>query len=174
MIYGQNFPPEYILCTFTRRRCAAYNKSMDALTLLLLYLVTQNPDFQCKLAPFADKLKESEDMLKFLNSLSAFPCAPNAKPCEGTEKPCNDPCDCDPPCGDRNPTGSTGSTGGTGGVNTGSTSTGSQPSYTGTTKKNGPSEGKSDTYRADDFSPLRSVGGEWLEKYVTKYFAGKK
>ena len=154
MIYGQNFPPEYILCTFTRRRCAAYNESMDALTLLLLYLVTQNPDFQCKLAPFADKLKESEDMLKFLNSLSAFPCAPNAKPCEGTEKPCNDPCDCDPPCGDRNPTASTGSTG--------------------TTKKNGPSEGKSDTYRADDFSPLRSVGGEWLEKYVTKYFAGKK
>ena len=72
MIYGQNFPPEYILCTFTRRRCAAYNESMDALTLLLLYLVTQNPDFQCKLAPFADKLKESEDMLKFYNAESEY------------------------------------------------------------------------------------------------------
>ena len=49
---------------------------MDALTLLIVYLVTQNPGFQANLAPLCRKLKESQDMLDFLGSLSSFPCSP--------------------------------------------------------------------------------------------------
>lgn len=45
---------------------------MEILTLLLLYLISQNPDFPDCVKPIMGKLQHSEDMLKFLNDLSNF------------------------------------------------------------------------------------------------------
>ncbi len=149
---------------------------MDALTLLIVYLVTQNPDFQGNLTPICDKLKQSEDMLKFLGSLSAFPCSPADKP-EPPQKPCDsrDPCDrCDPcqPCDTApppRPTGSTSTTGSSGSTGTGSY-TGARPTGARGTGANANSNANSNA-GADNQSqtPLRTLGGEWLEKYITKY-----
>lgn len=138
---------------------------MDALTLLIVYLVTQNPDFQGNLAPLCKKLKESQDMLDFLGSLSAFPCSPEktdsppAQDCPAPphgndcNRPCNDtpcnpynPCPPDPPRPTGTASGGTGSSGIGGGTNTGSAGT-----------------------RTAETSPLRTLGGEWIEKYITKY-----
>ena len=114
--------------------------------MLIVYLVTQNPEFKCKLAPLAQKLKESEDVLKFLGSLSSFPCPPNAKPY-------NPP----PPKPDV----------GTGASPNASKSPDSDP-------HNAPCEQNPDTKKekspcSQGDSPLRTVGGEWIDKYLTKY-----
>ncbi len=45
---------------------------MELLTLLFLYLLTQNPDFPKKIQPLCQGLKNSEDILRFLKDLSAF------------------------------------------------------------------------------------------------------
>lgn len=138
---------------------------MDALTLLIVYLVTQNPGFQANLAPLCRKLKESQDMLDFLGSLSSFPCSPEkpdsppAQDCpappHGTDcnRPCNDfspdnpynPCPPDPP----RPTGTAGDCTGSSGTD------GTHTRSAGT--------------RTAETSPLRTLGGEWIEKYITKY-----
>ena len=40
--------------------------------LILLYYLSQNPDFPESVKPLMGKLKNSEEMLKFLNDLSRF------------------------------------------------------------------------------------------------------
>ena len=111
--------------------------------MLIVYLVTQNPEFRGNLAPLAQKLKESEDMLKFLGSLSSFPCPPDAKPhnppprktSSAADSGASGQYDSDPPnaaCGNEQD------------------------------KKE-----KSPCNEGD--SPLRTVGGEWIDKYLTKY-----
>ena len=40
--------------------------------LLLLYYLSQNPDFPERVKPLMGQLKNSEEMLKFLNDLSRF------------------------------------------------------------------------------------------------------
>ncbi|MGN1053356.1 MAG: hypothetical protein ACI4SH_08230 [Candidatus Scatosoma sp.] len=116
---------------------------MDALTLLIVYLVTQNPEFKGNLAPLAEKLKESQDMLKFLNSLSSFPCSLNGKPCEP------------PPAQGASPGAAQNA------ATDGDFACNNEDGKNKTNKKDPPcNEGE---------SPLRTVGGEWLEKYITRY-----
>lgn len=45
---------------------------MEILTLILLYYLSQNPDFPESVKPIMAKLKNSEHMLGFLNELSHF------------------------------------------------------------------------------------------------------
>ena len=45
---------------------------MEILLLVLLYYLSQNPDFHEKLQPLATGLKDSEQMLAFLKDLSKF------------------------------------------------------------------------------------------------------
>lgn len=57
---------------------------MEILILVLLYYLSQNPDFHEKLKPLASGLKNSEQMLSFLKDLSKF-----AEVFGNTEKPAN-------------------------------------------------------------------------------------
>lgn len=45
---------------------------MEILVLILLYYLSQNPDFPDSVKPLMGQLKNSEKMLSFLNDLSAF------------------------------------------------------------------------------------------------------
>ena len=45
---------------------------MEILILVLLYYLSQNPDFAESVKPIMSKLKDSEQMLRFLNDLSKF------------------------------------------------------------------------------------------------------
>ena len=45
---------------------------MEILTLILLYCLSQNPDFPESVKPLMGQLKNSEQMLGFLNELSRF------------------------------------------------------------------------------------------------------
>ena len=45
---------------------------MELLALILLYLLTQNPEFSQKLQPILEQLKNSENALRFLKDFSAF------------------------------------------------------------------------------------------------------
>ena len=45
---------------------------MEILTLILLYYLSQNPDFPESVKPLMSQLKNSEQMLGFLNELSHF------------------------------------------------------------------------------------------------------
>lgn len=45
---------------------------MEILVLLLLYYLSQNPDFPERVKPIMGQLKNSQQMLGFLNDLSAF------------------------------------------------------------------------------------------------------
>ncbi len=45
---------------------------MEILTLILLYYLSQNPDFPESVKPIMSSLKNSEQMLGFLNELSRF------------------------------------------------------------------------------------------------------
>lgn len=45
---------------------------MEIMMLILLYYLSQNPDFPESVKPLMGKLKNSEEMLKFLNDLSRF------------------------------------------------------------------------------------------------------
>lgn len=45
---------------------------MEIMMLILLYYLSQNPDFPESVKPILCKLKNSEEMLKFLNDLSKF------------------------------------------------------------------------------------------------------
>lgn len=45
---------------------------MEILILILLYYLSQNPDFHESVKPLMGQLKNSEQMLSFLNDLSKF------------------------------------------------------------------------------------------------------
>ncbi len=45
---------------------------MEILILVLLYYLSQNPDFAESVKPLMSQIKDSEEMLKFLNDLSKF------------------------------------------------------------------------------------------------------
>jgi len=45
---------------------------MEILMLVLLYYLSQNPDFSDSVKPLMAKLKDSEQMLCFLKDLSSF------------------------------------------------------------------------------------------------------
>ena len=45
---------------------------MEILILVLLYYLSQNPDFSESVKPLMEKLKNSEQMLSFLKDLSSF------------------------------------------------------------------------------------------------------
>ena len=45
---------------------------MEILILVLLYYLSQNPDFSDSVHPLMEKLKNSEQMLNFLKDLSKF------------------------------------------------------------------------------------------------------
>jgi hypothetical protein len=45
---------------------------MEILILVLLYYLSQNPDFSESVRPLMEKLKNSEQMLSFLKDLSTF------------------------------------------------------------------------------------------------------
>lgn len=63
---------------------------MEILTLILLYYLSQNPDFPESVKPLMASLKNSEQMLGFLNELSrftqTFSTFQNAVPKKETEK----------------------------------------------------------------------------------------
>ena len=118
---------------------------MDALTLLIVYLVTQNPEFKGNLAPLAEKLKESEDMLKFLGSLSSFPCPPDAKPHN-------------PPPGKSSAA-----------ADTSPRASGQHDSDPRNAACGNEQDKKEKSPCNEGDSPLRTVGGEWIDKYLTKY-----
>lgn len=50
----------------------SYIESMEILMLILLYYLSQNPDFPESVRPLMGQLKNSEEMLKFINDLSRF------------------------------------------------------------------------------------------------------
>lgn len=45
---------------------------MEILILVLLYYLSQNPDFADSVKPLMGQIKDSEEMLRFLNDLSKF------------------------------------------------------------------------------------------------------
>jgi DNA mismatch repair ATPase MutS len=45
---------------------------MEILILVLLYYLSQNPDFSESVKPLMSKIKDSEQMLSFLSNLSKF------------------------------------------------------------------------------------------------------
>lgn len=118
---------------------------MDAFTLLLVYLLAQNPSFKDSLDPLVDKLKQSQEALHFLDNLAAFPCTPNEK------KPPNERSEPNAPCGE-----DSGGTFGKKGENAERNANGEYAA-----KQNGVKDAPN--------SPLKTLGGEWLEKYVTDY-----
>jgi hypothetical protein len=66
---------------------------MEILILVLLYYLSQNPDFANSVKPLMNQIKNSEEMLRFLNDLSkftqTFSTFANEKPCDtpGEKKP---------------------------------------------------------------------------------------
>lgn len=71
--------------------------------MVLLYHLSQNPDFAESVKPLMNKLKDSEHMLAFLNDLSKFsqtfsslqntPCGEKAQPKPPKENKKEPPCD---------------------------------------------------------------------------------
>lgn len=45
---------------------------MEILVLIMLYYLSQNPDFEKSVKPLLGSIKNSEEMLKFLSELSRF------------------------------------------------------------------------------------------------------
>ena len=64
---------------------------MEILILVLLYYLSQNPDFSESIKPLMEKLKNSEQMLCFLKDLSrfseTFSTFKSAQPPKNEEKP---------------------------------------------------------------------------------------
>lgn len=123
-----------------KRTVIAYTLTMDAFTLLLVYLLAQNPSFKNSLDPLIDKLKQSQETLRFLDNLAAFPCTPNEK------KPSNEQRAPSAPCSKENRDKAEN------GVNA-----------------NGEYSANSSAETETSDSPLKTLCGEWLEKYVTDY-----
>ncbi len=62
---------------------------MEILILVLLYYLSQNPDFSDSVRPLMEKLKNSEQMLTFLKDLSNFTKTFSGFQCaEKRETPC--------------------------------------------------------------------------------------
>ena len=62
---------------------------MEIILLILLYYLSQNPDFAESVKPIMDKLKNSEQMLSFLKDLSKFSqtfSSIQSTPCENTQQ----------------------------------------------------------------------------------------
>jgi hypothetical protein len=75
---------------------------MELIFLILLYYLSQNPDFAESVKPIMDKIKNSEQMLRFLNDLSKFSqtfSSVKDTPCEPTH-PKKPPEEKSPPCGE--------------------------------------------------------------------------
>ena len=66
---------------------------MEILILVLLYYLSQNPDFSESVRPIMSKLKNSEQMLNFLKDLSNFTQTFSTLKTESPpkEKPCEEP-----------------------------------------------------------------------------------
>ena len=60
---------------------------MEILVLLLLYYLSQNPDFSDSIRPLMAKLKNSEQMLNFLKDLSNFTQTFNTFQCGENKQP---------------------------------------------------------------------------------------
>ena len=63
---------------------------MEIIVLILLYYLSQNPDFTESVKPLMDKLKNSEQMLCFLKDLSKFSqtfSSVQTAPCDKKEAP---------------------------------------------------------------------------------------
>lgn len=63
---------------------------MEILILVLLYYLSQNPNFAKSVQPLMAQIKDSEQMLRFLKDLSNFAETFNCKGQPKTEKPCNE------------------------------------------------------------------------------------
>lgn len=116
---------------------------MDVITLLSLYLISQNPDFKGNLCSLFDKIKQSEEMLNFLKSLSVFPCAQSGAACAPDPPPEQSPRSHDCPDPPQN--------------------TSDVKERVEINAHDGEKEKRSTN------SPLSSVGGDLIEKYVTQY-----
>ncbi len=64
---------------------------MEFCILMLLYYLSQKPDFAESVKPLMCKLKDSEHMLSFLNDLSSFTQTLRHCSCSGGEKPSSPP-----------------------------------------------------------------------------------
>ena len=62
----------YIIFQNATFRHAGIYYSMEILMLVLLYYLSQNPDFAESVKPLMGQLKNSQQMLNFLNDLSKF------------------------------------------------------------------------------------------------------
>ena len=60
---------------------------MEIFILVLLYYLSQNPDFSESIKPIMSQIKDSEQMLSFLKDLSHFAETFNFKPKTQTETP---------------------------------------------------------------------------------------
>ena len=65
--------------------------SMEICILILLYYLSQNPDFTESVKPIMNKLKDSEHMLSFLNDLSKFTQAFGSPPKNRNERKSDEP-----------------------------------------------------------------------------------
>lgn len=63
---------------------------MEILILVLLYYLSQNPDFHESVKPLMGQLKNSEQMLSFLNDLSKFSQTFSTFQKKQDEKPCDE------------------------------------------------------------------------------------
>ena len=63
---------------------------MELLTLILLYCLSQKPEFAESVQPLMAQLKSSEQLLGFINDLSRFSEAFTKKPPEPHGEPCKD------------------------------------------------------------------------------------
>ena len=70
---------------------------MEILMLVLLYYLSQNPDFHESVKPLMGQLKNSEQMLSFLNDLSKFSQTFTAFQAKKGEPPQKDPPQKEPP-----------------------------------------------------------------------------
>ena len=63
---------------------------MEILILVLLYYLSQNPNFAKSVQPLMAQIKDSEQMLRFLKDLSTFAETFNCKAPPKTENPCHE------------------------------------------------------------------------------------
>ncbi|MBO5480761.1 MAG: hypothetical protein J6A63_06215 [Clostridia bacterium] len=70
---------------------------MEILMLVLLYYLSQNPDFHESVKPLMGQLKNSEQMLSFLNDLSKFSQTFTAFQAKKGEPPQKEPPQKEPP-----------------------------------------------------------------------------
>ena len=126
----------------------SYIESMEILMLILLYYLSQNPDFPESVRPLMGQLKNSEEMLKFINDLSRFSDLFSALRRPGEK-------------GDGGSGGSAGAPGKTGAPG-------------GTPPKDGPSapEREKRGQKENTPSPTSGIADKFIEECLEKYFKG--